>query len=254
VAGRLEGKRVLVTGAASGIGRATALVFLEQGARVGLLDLDAAGLETLVDSLGEVAAQALSLPADVTDEAQVVAAVRELVGRWGGLDVLVANAPIEPAGEDDRVDRLDLDVWRRVFDVNLTGIFLACKHAVRAMLAGGGSVICTASPTGMLGVAPLETAYSSSKAGVFGLTRVMAAALADDGIRVNAVVPGFTDTPLVASVMADTQRVEELLQAIPLRRQGTPEEVASMMLFLASDESRYATGGVFTVDGGLTAV
>jgi NAD(P)-dependent dehydrogenase (short-subunit alcohol dehydrogenase family) len=106
----------------------------------------------------------------------------------------------------------------------------------------------------MLGVAPGETAYSASKAGVLGLTRVMAAALASEGIRVNAVVPGFTDTPLVACAMADSEQLDALLRAIPLHRPGTAAEVASMMLFLASDESRYATGGVFTVDGGLTAV
>jgi NAD(P)-dependent dehydrogenase (short-subunit alcohol dehydrogenase family) len=153
-----------------------------------------------------------------------------------------------------RCHELEAAVWRRTVDVNLTGAFLTCKHALRAMLAqgGGGSLVLTGSPTGLLGCAPGFSAYSASKAGVHGLMRVLAADYAGEGIRVNAVVPGFTDTPLVVGI--DPEDRVRLLASIPLGRQGAAEEVASMMVFLASDESRYCTGGFYMVDGGLTSV
>ena len=144
---------------------------------------------------------------------------------------------------------------RRVLDVNLVGMFLTCKHAVRALLAaGGGSLICTSSPTGLFGVALGEHAYSASKAGVHGLARVMAAELAPLGIRVNAVVPGFIATRLNQGLLDDAARLEPVLRRLPAGRPGQPEEIASMMLWLASDESSFAVGGAFTVDGGETAV
>jgi 3-oxoacyl-[acyl-carrier protein] reductase len=138
-------------------------------------------------------------------------------------------------------------------DVNLTGVFLTCKHGIRALLdTGGGSVVCTASPTGLYGCAPGLDAYSTSKAGVYGLIRVMAADYARDGIRVNGVIPGYTDTPMNSWV--DAAQHEALLATIPLRRQGLPEEVASVIAFLASDEARYVTGAVWAADGGMTAI
>jgi NAD(P)-dependent dehydrogenase (short-subunit alcohol dehydrogenase family) len=200
--------------------------------------------------------RALVCPCDVTQEAQVEAAVARAVAEWGGLDAVVGVAGIELFQEgDDVVDQLALDVWRRILDVNLTGMFLTCKHGTRALLAsGGGTVIVTGSPTGLFGVAADETAYSASKAGCHGLARAMAAAYAPRGIRVNVVVPGFVDTPLNARVFADPARVEAACRAIPLRRPAQPEEIAAMMAWLASDDASYATGGFFTVDGGASAV
>jgi NAD(P)-dependent dehydrogenase (short-subunit alcohol dehydrogenase family) len=139
--------------------------------------------------------------------------------------------------------------------VNLTGVFLTCKHGIAALLrAGGGTVTCTASPTSLFGLAAGFTAYSSSKGGVYALVRVLANDYGRHGIRVNAVIPGFTETPLVEAVFDDPAALESRLASIPLGRPGTAEEVASMMVFVASDEASYATGAAFVVDGGLTAV
>lgn len=251
----IEGKRAIVTGAGSGIGRATALRFAREGARVGVVDVAARAAEETVAAIAAEGGEALALAADVTEEEQIAAAVARAVERWGGLDIVVANAAVQLIGQDDRADRLDLAVWRRTIDINLTGVFLTCKHGIRALLAsGGGSVVCTASPTGLFGLAPGYDAYSSSKAGIYGLVRVMANEYAAENIRVNAVVPGFTDTPLVTKIMANDVEREALLRMIPLRRPGRPEEVAAMILWLASDEASYATGGFFHVDGGITAV
>jgi NAD(P)-dependent dehydrogenase (short-subunit alcohol dehydrogenase family) len=253
--GRIEGKRAIITGAGSGIGRATSLLLAREGAKVGLIDLDVPSAEVTADAVGASGGETLVLPADVTDEEQVARAVETAVERWGGLDVVVANAAVQLFGEDDRIDRLELAVWERTLAVNLTGMFLTCKHGVRALLAAGrGSVVLTGSPTGLFGLAPDFTAYSSSKAGVYGLARVMANGYAAHGIRVNLVVPGFTETPLVRSITGDPDQRDELLRRIPLGRPGAAEEVAAMILFLASDESSYATGGAFCVDGGVTAI
>ncbi len=164
--GRLDGKRAIITGAGSGIGRAAAVRFADAGARVGLVDLDEAkGAET-ASAVSDVGGESLLLVADVTREEAIDGAVRRAVEAWGGLDVVVANAAVLLAGQDGRVDGLDLAVWQRTLDVNLTGAFLTCKHGIGALLAaGGGSVVCTASPTGLYGSAPWISAYSASKFG-----------------------------------------------------------------------------------------
>src|SRR5919197_3000062 len=175
--------------------------------------------------------------------------------RVGWLDVVVANAGVELAGEDDRADRLDLAVWQRTIDINLTGVFLTCKHGIRALLAsGGGSVVCTCSPTGLYGCAPGFDAYSTSKAGVYGLVRVMAADYAREGIRVNGVFPGITDTPMNDWWRHDPEQRAQVEASVPLGRAGSAEEVAAVNAFLCSDEASYVTGAVWAVDGGLTAV
>ncbi|MBA3413644.1 MAG: SDR family oxidoreductase [Chloroflexia bacterium] len=259
MSGRLEGKRAFVTGASSGIGRATALRFAAEGARVGLAARRAEELATVAEEVRAGGGEALALPTDVSEESQVEAAVIACVDAWGGLDVVVGVAGIEPWGRgaagDNPVDRLDLAVWREVVDINLPGMFLTCKHGVRALLAaGGGALIVTGSPTGLYGGALGEHAYSASKAGCHGLARVMANEHARDNVRVNVVVPGFIDTPINAPAFADPATVEEYCQGIPVRRPGRPEEVAAMMVWLASDEASYAVGGYFVVDGGQTAV
>ena len=253
--GRISGKRAIITGAGNGMGRAVAIRFAQEGARVGLIDIDRGAVDEVFSRITSSGGEALPLIADVTGEDQVARAVDEAVARWGGLDVVVANAGIELIGEDARAHELTKEVWDRTIAVNLTGIFLTCKHGIRALLAsGGGSVICTASPTGLFGCAPGYSAYSASKAGVYGLTRVMANDYARHGIRVNAVIPGFTNTPMTKYFMENDEELDGLLRTIPLGRPGQPEEVAAVMLFLASDEASYVTGAAWASDGGLTAL
>lgn len=254
--GRLDGKRALVTGASSGIGRATAIRFAHEGAAVALVARRAAELADVAATVEAAGGSALPLPTDVSDEAAVEHAFAACLEAWGGLDVVVGVAGIELYGAGDApVDQLDLSVWRRTIDVNLTGMFLTCKHGVRALRAsGGGSLIVTGSPTGLYGGALGEHAYSASKAGCHGLARVMAHEYAPEGIRVNVVVPGFIDTPINAAMMADRDAVDAYCATIPARRPGQPEEVAAMMAWLASDDASYAVGGYFVVDGGQTAI
>ncbi|MBS1861714.1 MAG: SDR family oxidoreductase [Actinobacteria bacterium] len=252
---RLESKRTLVTGAGGGIGRATALRFASEGARVALLDVNEEAIGETAELLDTVDGQTIDLLADVSQEPQVAAAIDRVLAEWDGLDVVVANAGIELQGRDAAVDALDLEVWQSIVDVNLTGMFLTCKHAVRALrAAGGGALICTVSPTSLYALGPGEHAYSASKAGVYGLMRVMAADYAGEGIRVNGVMPGFTATPMNDPVIANPGELEEVLANVPLKRPGTAEEVAAAMVYLASDEAAYCIGGTIVVDGGMTAV
>jgi NAD(P)-dependent dehydrogenase (short-subunit alcohol dehydrogenase family) len=253
--GVLIGKRAVVTGAASGIGRAIAERFAREGGQVALVDRDAARVEELASKLQSEQLDVAAVAADVTSEESLKAAFGRLSGGWGGLDVVVANAGVQLFGQDAAVDELDLTVWQQTIDVNLTGMFLTCKHGVRALLeAGGGSVICTGSPTGLRGTGSRFHAYSASKAAAFGLVRVMAADYAARNIRVNALVPGFTDTPLVTQIMSDEQARQALLARIPMKRPGDPAEVAAVAAFLASDDASYVTGATYIVDGGETVV
>jgi NAD(P)-dependent dehydrogenase (short-subunit alcohol dehydrogenase family) len=249
----LDRKRAIVTGAGNGIGRETAKVCAREGALVGVLDCDETAAQRTVEEIETGGGEALVLIADVTDEPQVEAAVTVVVQAWGGLDVVVGCAGVQLAGEDDRADRLSLDVWRKTIDINLTGMFLTAKHGIRRLLeSGGGAVVLVCSPTGQFGTAPGYDAYSSSKAGVYGLIRVLAADYAQENIRVNGVIPGYTRSPMTEWVTPEQHA--QLLETIPLRRAGKPEEVGEVIAFLASERCAYTTGGVWAADGGRTAV
>lgn len=245
-------RRVLITGAGGGIGRAAAVRLAEDGASVALVDVREEPLAITAQEMRDAGAAVLELPADVADEQQIAAAVAAVSDAWGGLDAAVAAAGIAMSVTGDaRVDRLELSVWERILRVNLTGMFLTCKYVVKAMEAGGGgSIVAVGSPTGIYGFAFGEHAYSASKGGVHGLARVMAGELAPLGIRVNVVVPGFIDTRMNDHVLSDPELLDEANRMIPLGRVGEPSEVAGLIAWLTSDDASYATGGYYPVDGG----
>jgi len=251
---RFEGKRVVITGASKGIGRATAVRFGKEGAWVALISRSKKDLEEVANLIATGGGEALVLPADVSQEDQIAAAIDSASLKWGGLDIIVSNAGIELPFEDSRVDSLELSVWQRIINTNLTGQFLTCKHGVRHLLKGGGGVVVmVGSPCGSKGFCFKEHAYSASKGGILALMQVMAIDYAQDNIRVNACIPGFIDTPMNAHVMSDPELLKTWNATIPMRRPGTAEETASVILFLASDEAAYVLGSAFVVDGGQLA-
>ena len=237
----LRGRVALITGAARGIGAATARLFARAGARVALLDRQAAELEGVAGDTGGVA-----YPADVTDDAAVRRAVDEIVARWGRLDILVNNAGIV---RDATLPDVTDDDWSATLDVNLRGTMLCARAAAPHMKAAGFGRILSATSivaqTGNYG----QTAYTASKAGIIGLTRTWARELGPKGITANAVAPGFIDTGMVKSVPPKV--MNELLARTPAGRMGRPDEVASVYLFLASDLASFINGAVVGVDGGL---
>src|SRR6478609_1105834 len=252
---RLAGRTALVTGAGRGIGQHVAARFAGEGARVVFADRDLAAAGAAADAFPD----AIAVGMDISDEGSVAAGFAAVTAHGWEIDVVVANAGVQLFGQDAKIADLDLDVWNRTVAINLTGTFLTVKHAVRAMLADGravkgGSIILTGSPTGLNGEGAVFTAYSSTKAGMHGMARTVAAAYAADGIRVNTVVPGYTETPLVTAISENAADRAAIVSRIPLGRPGRPEDVEGIMVFLASDESSYATGSLFRVDGGMTTL
>ena len=252
--GRLAGKVALITGAGSGIGRATAVRFAAEGARVGVLDLSAdAAAETakLIDAAG---GQALPLAADVVDSGQVAEAVEAVVSRYGHLDVLYNNAGVDSRGS---VAVAEEDDWDRCFGVNVKGTFLTSRAALRHM-GTGSSIINQGSVAGLVGVANFA-AYCAAKGAVIALTRSMAVDLAPRGVRVNVICPGTVFTPLMEPMLrargdGDLQAgLAKTLVKYPIGRLGDPTDIANVALFLASDEAAFMTGSVVAADGGMTA-
>ncbi len=245
--GQLDGKVAIITGAASGIGLATAELYLSEGARVAMVDRNADGVNEAAHRLGDNAA---AITADVTDEADVEAMVATCVERFGRLDIAFNNAGIAgvAAIQDHSLER-----FQQVVDVCLTGVFLCVKHESKHLIAqgAGGSIINTASINATQATAGL-VAYCSAKAGVVMLTKVSALELGPHGIRVNAIGPGHTKTPLTLRARDVTGFDESMIGATPLGRLGEPEDIAQMALFLGGDASQWVSGQLLYVDGGIT--
>jgi NAD(P)-dependent dehydrogenase (short-subunit alcohol dehydrogenase family) len=238
---RLDGKVCVITGATSGIGAATAQVFLEEGATVVGVDLRDDGVGTL------------ALACDVADEQQVADLFARVRVEYGRIDVLFNNAGISPTDDASVLDT-SLEAWQRVQDVNLKSVFLCCKHGIPHLLdGGGGSVINTASFVAKVGAATSQISYTASKGGVLSLSRELGVQFARRGVRVNALCPGPVDTPLLRELFAkDPVAAARRLVHVPMGRFARAEEIASAALFLASDESSYVNAATFLVDGGIS--
>jgi NAD(P)-dependent dehydrogenase (short-subunit alcohol dehydrogenase family) len=251
MAERLASKVALITGAGSGLGREMALLFAREGAYVVINDIDSEAGERTASEIGD---GALFVAGDVSDDASVAAifaAVREAHGR---LDVSVHNAGVMDP-RDEGVTETPLEIWDRVIAINLTGVFLCCRHAVPLMLdtEGNSSLINIASFVALMGAAAPQIAYTASKGGVLAMTREIAVEYARRGIRANAICPGPIRTPLLEYLIADESKRRNRLNHIPAGRFGEPSDIANAALYLASEDSDWVTGTDFSVDGGITA-
>lgn len=251
---RLADKKVLITGAGSGIGRAMSLLFSREGAQVAVADMNEAAAQETARLVREQGGEALPLACDVTQGPQVQRAVEATVDAFGRLDVLCNNAGV---GSTQTVVDTPEDVWDRCFAVNVKGIYWGCKYAIPVMAAqGGGAIVNTASVAGLVGI-PNRAAYCASKGAVVTLTKAMAVDHVEQHIRVNCVCPGTVDSPWVGRLLADSNDAAAARRALearqPMGRLGTPEEVALAALYLASDESSFVTGTELIIDGGIAA-
>jgi NAD(P)-dependent dehydrogenase (short-subunit alcohol dehydrogenase family) len=252
-AGRLAGRTALITGAGSGIGRESALLFAAEGAAVLVADRDARAGEAVAAEIAAAGGRARFAPTDVARSEDVERAVALAEQAFGALHVLFNNAGIFPAQDGSPVDTPE-SVWDEVMQVNLKSVFLGCKHGIPALLrAGGGSIVNTASFVAVMGAATSQIAYTASKGGVLAMTREVAVEYARRGIRANALCPGPVDTPLLAQLLAEPAARARRLVHVPMGRLARAREVAQAALFLASDESAYVNGATFLVDGGITA-
>ena len=245
---RLQNKVALITGAGSGIGKASAQLFAREGAKVVCVDLKRDAAEATAKEIGGVA-----FAADVSMAKDAEAMVKFAEESCGRLDIIFNNAGVF-FDDDGSVTETTEETWDRVIDINLKGVFLGCKYAIPALLrAGGGSIINTASFVAIVGAAVPQIAYTASKGGVLSMTREIAVEFARQNIRANALCPGPVETPLLQELLADPARRQRRLVHIPPGRFARAEEMANAALFLASDESSYVNGATFMVDGGITA-
>lgn len=250
--GRLEGKVAIITGAASGIGKATAELFAAQGARLVLADWHGEAGAVLADTLQKRGSEAVFVQVDVSKAEDVQRMVQTAVEQYGRVDIVFNNAGIE--GEQAPTGEATEENWDRVIDVNLKGVFLGMKYGIQQMLQnGGGAIVNNSSVAGLVGFAGLP-AYCAAKGGVVQLTRAAAMEYATQNIRVNCVCPGVILTPMIERfTSANPEAMDALKQMEPMERLGTPDEIAKAVLFLASDDSSFVTGTVVPVDGGLVA-
>jgi NAD(P)-dependent dehydrogenase (short-subunit alcohol dehydrogenase family) len=248
VAGRLDGRVAVITGAGSGIGLATARRFASEGARIVAVDVNSEAGQACADEVGGEYARV-----DVTDEPAVRALFDDVAGRLGSVDVAFNNAGISPPDDDSILDT-GIEAWERVQRVNLTSVYLCCKYAIPHMVRQGrGSIINTASFVALMGAATSQISYTASKGGVLAMTRELGVQFARQGVRVNALCPGPVNTPLLKELFAkDPERAARRLVHVPMGRFGEPEEIAAAVAFLASDDSSFMTANTFVVDGGIT--
>ena len=244
----LEGKTAVITGAASGIGRASAEAMAREGASVAILDSNPDAGQQAAEELTTQGYAAAFFRVDVSNEKQVRNAMAEILGKFQRIDILHNNAGIAPRCP---VAEQEEEGWQRCIDVNMKGVFLCAKHAIPHMLARGGSIIHTSSVTGIVGVRN-RAAYSATKGAIVALTRNMALDYAQFQIRVNCICPGFTRSPLVQALLQDVEKEKKLVAMHPLGRLGTPEDIANAVVFLASDRSAWITGHALAVDGGFS--
>lgn len=249
----LQEKVVLVTGGGSGIGRAAALALAREGAHVSVVDVNAQAAEATAEEIRALGRQSLALAVDVSVEAQVATMVTDTVAQFGRLDCAfnnagIGNSAVSAAGM--KACELPLSSWQTMLDVNLTGVWLCMKYELEA-LASGGVIVNNASIAGLVGI-PTSGAYVVAKHGVVGLTKAAAIDYGSLGIRVNAICPGYIDTPPVR--YGGAERLDELRKKNPLNRLGQPEEIAEMVVWLCSDRSSFATGAAIAIDGGHTAL
>ena len=242
----------VVTGGCSGIGLATVRRFAAEGAKLVIGDIDDEGGARVVDELGGIE-RATYVHVDVTDKAQVDGLFKTAKDTYGSVDIAFNNAGISPPDDDSILDT-ELDAWRRVQEVNLTSVYLCCKAALPYMLEQKrGSIINTASFVAVMGAATSQISYSASKGGVLSMSRELGVQFAREGVRVNALCPGPVNTPLLKELFAkDPERAARRLVHVPMGRFGEPDEIASAVLFLASDDSSFITANTFLVDGGIS--
>ncbi|MFT5196467.1 MAG: NAD(P)-dependent dehydrogenase (short-subunit alcohol dehydrogenase family) [Candidatus Promineifilaceae bacterium] len=250
---RLENKVAIITGASSGIGRETAILFAKEGAKVVCVDINDAGGQETLDMINQAGGTAIYVHADQSKAAEVEAMIAKTEESYGRVDVLFNNAGISHAADDDAMNTTE-EVWDMTFDINVKGVFLCCKYGIPALRrAGGGSIINTASFVAHLGAATPQLAYTASKGAVLSMTRELATIHARENIRVNALCPGPLRTELLMKYLDTPEKKNRRLVHVPMGRFGEAEEIAKAVLYLASDDSSFVTGTSFMVDGGITA-